>query len=89
MADNQIKKYHVVELDCSTNGITILDTFIEYEFAISFMQDYIDKKFKLDGGKKCFHINKNESIVYEYYYIFPKKALYKLQTIEYIDNSTH
>ena len=86
MAEDRVtSKFHVMKLDCISRKMHILGTFHEYEFASTFMQKYIDKTFKLDNYLECYHKNKNECMINEYYYLFPMKTIFTIEIIEYTD----
>lgn len=78
-------KFQVINVCCKTNDVKILGTFLDYEQAISFLTSNIAEQFKPNDYLKCYHESKFTISIFEYYYVFPKRLIYKLHIIPFDD----
>lgn len=78
-------KFQVVLTNCLTHDVKIIGTYHEYDKSIAFLTEYIETQFHPDSYVKCFHDSKYTVSIFEYYYLFPKRMIYKVHIIPYAD----
>lgn len=79
-------KYQCILINTDDYSISHLATFNDYDSAISYLNNYIEKEIKLDDYKKCFHDDKFTCSIYDYFYLFPKKLVSRLHIMQYMES---
>lgn len=81
-----VKKFQLITTDATTNVATILFTTEDYTQAITSLNNYVDKTFEIDSKwiKASFE-NERTVSVYNYFWLWPKKLMFKISVVEYQD----
>lgn len=82
---NKVLKYIVIKTDPNTLHVEALATFYNNEMATFFLNDYVEKNYILNNSRKCFHEKNRVVAIYDYFYLFSKQLVCKLQVLEYDD----
>lgn len=78
-------KYNIVSLDCVNNNALILFTTYEYNKALEYLSNYLEKTFDFNNWLKCYFESSNSVCIYQYSYFKSKQLIFKLQILKFID----
>lgn len=80
-----MKKFQVILIDCVEQNCSIMKTFKNYNDGCEYINEYITSSIKPNSYVKCFFDGNGSISVYQYYIVYPKRLIKKIQLLEYED----
>lgn len=83
MSQIKITKFQVIKINYDYS-CEILLTDDDRSVAVEFLNDYVSKQYLIDNNKmKAYYKDEKTIIIYNYFYIYPKQLVAKIQVVEY------